>query len=1150
MSKRHFGLNTSSRAWFIAHESSIKERLLVICKDKKSAESLEADLRFFLGTEIVFSFPDWDILPFEALSPQAFVSADRIDALHRLLNQGHFVCISSIDALAQKILNPTFIENSKFLVHKNAFIERDSLHTRLQKLGYCEVSLVEETGEYTVRGSVIDVFACGYPHPVRIHFASGIVETLRTFDPDNQRTIQEIDSLLLLPVKEYFFEASPFHEMLNCIKARAKDLEIPPREVARIIRMLRSGTPFPGIELFQPFCGALDSSVFDFLPSDTQVIIDDEIGIKNSIDAFHELLEEREARFASEHYLIAPKEQLYFSPGELFAKIEARSCEYIDQVNIFDGNEDKILDAVHHITLSNTELSTALKTRVGTGNALLPLLETINKWRNDRFDIAFVVGSPIRAERLRRYLWDLDLDAEISNQSGIEWINSSRRYPLIILPGYLNDGFRLPEQKLCFISENEIFVERSYRQKKRAKTSLKKLLSAIANLQDGDYVVHIDYGIGVYKGLKQISVDDIIGDFLQIDYADSRLYLPVQNISRIQKFVAQEGQVPSLDRLGATHRWNKTKQKVKTAVASLAGDLIKLYAVRSAGKGWHFDIIGAEDDRFADNFPYDETPDQLKAIEETLSDMASDKIMDRLVCGDVGFGKTEVALRAAFKCAQHAKQTALLVPTTILAEQHVRTFQARFLDYPIKVAVLSRFYDSKTNKETLERISSGDVDIIIGTHKLLQRDVQFKDLGLLIIDEEHRFGVAQKERLKQFRKNVDVLTLTATPIPRTLHMSLLGIRDISIISTPPIDRRAIRTYIASYDENLVRDAILREIHRGGQCFFVHNRIGTIDVTTAELARLVPEARFCYAHGQMSEGQLEPIVLKFLQGDFDVLVCTTIIESGIDMPNCNTMIIDRADMYGLAQLYQLRGRVGRSDRQAYAYFLIPELRKLGLEAQKRLKALQSLDDLGLGFNLAIRDLEIRGAGNLLGREQSGSVLSVGYELYSRILKEAILNLKGEELSLEESVDPEVKVSSSAYLPDAYIPDISERLVLYQRLASLSYPDESYEMAKEIEDRFGPLPEEVENLVDLMRYRTLLRKFGILRAEQSLKKVTLYFSSRAPVDAEKILSLVKEAPDNFKFGKNLALTMSFDSEADKVLPRLFKETESLLNIILQQ
>jgi len=1148
MKKRYLGLNGSARGWLVADLAGEKKRLLVICKDKKNSESLESDLRFFLGNEAVFTFPDWDILPFEPLSPQNFISGERIDVLHKLLTAERYVCIASIDTLSQRLLDPSFLRRSRYLLRKETQLNREDVHRRLLALGYIDVSLVEETGECAMRGAVIDVFPPGLENPVRIHFAGETVEVLKEFDPDSQRTTRDLEELLVLPAKEYFFDQVPFHEMVARVKAHGRELELPPREVARVIRMLRSGASFPGIELMQPFAGGLDASLFSYLPAGTEIVIDDELGIKNSLEGFLELVSDREERFSTEHYLIPKKEDFFLSNAEIMEKIEEHDIHYIEHVHMLDVNEEET-DVKTFTTLSNTELATALKTRLGTGSALQPLLEHVNRWRKQKLDVAFTVGSPIRAERLRRYLLDLDLDAQITGQTGLQWMQSPRRWPLVILPGYLTDGFRLPAKKVCFISENEIFAERSYRSKRHAKTSLKKLLSSISNLQENDYVVHIDYGIGIYKGLKQLTIDDIIGDFFQIDYADSKLYLPVQNIARIQKFVAQEGQVPTLDKLGSPQRWVKTKQKVRASVASLAGDLVKLYAARSVTKGWHFDIPGAEDERFADYFAYDETPDQLKAIDETLLDMASNKIMDRLVCGDVGFGKTEVAIRAAYKSIQHARQVAVLVPTTILAEQHFRTFQDRFRDYPVKIAALSRFYDSKTNKLSLEKVESGDIDIIIGTHRLLQRDVQFKDLGLLIIDEEHRFGVAQKERLKQFKKNVDVLTMTATPIPRTLHMSLLGIRDISIISTPPVDRRAIRTYISTYDENLIRDAIVREVHRGGQCFFVHNRIDTIDITTAELAKLVPEARFRFAHGQMSEGQLEPIILSFLQGDFDVLVCTTIIESGIDMPNTNTIIVDRADRYGLAQLYQLRGRVGRSDRQAYAYFLIPESRKLGLEAQKRLKALQSLDDLGLGFNLAIRDLEIRGAGNLLGREQSGSVISVGYELYSRILKEAILNLKGEELSLEESIDPEVKISSSAYIPDAYIPDISERLVLYQRFASLGEPDEAYDLAREIDDRFGPLPEEVENLTDLMRYRALLKRCGVLRAEQSPQGVTLYFSPRAPVDAAKIMQLVKDRPDDFKFTKNLALSVRLEHDAENPLSKLYSVTEVVLARVVQ-
>jgi transcription-repair coupling factor (superfamily II helicase) len=610
----------------------------------------------------------------------------------------------------------------------------------------------------------------------------------------------------------------------------------------------------------------------------------------------------------------------------------------------------------------------------------------------------------------------------------------------------------------------------------------------------------------------------------------------------VQRFSAPEGQEPVLDKLSST-RWLKTRQKVKESVASLAGDLIKLYATRSVAKGWRYEPFGAEDERFADGFPFDETPDQLKAIMESIGDMAGERPMDRLVCGDVGFGKTEVAIRAAFKCVQHGRQVAVLVPTTILVEQHLRNFQERFAGWPVNVGALSRFYKPQDNHITVERIASGDMDIIIGTHKLLQKEVKFRDLGLLIIDEEHRFGVQQKEKLKQLRSKIDVLTLTATPIPRTLHMSLLGIRDISVITTPPVDRKVIRTYLAHEDKGVVRDALMRELQRKGQCFFVHNRVQSIEMITSELKALVPEARIEFAHGQMKETELEGIVKRFIEQKIDVLVCTTIVESGLDVPNANTIIIDRAHTYGLAQLYQLRGRVGRGTRQAYAYFLIPPAKRLGGEAQERLKVLQSLDDLGMGFNLALRDMEIRGAGNLLGKEQSGNIVSVGFDLYTQILGEAVSHLKGEEIDVSESIDPEVKLGVSAFVPDYYIPDVSERLVLYQRLASVRTSAEADELRQEMEDRFGPLPREASDLVEVMRFRGLLRTHGVVKGEVSKGRLFLSFSPDAHVDIAKILELTKKYPDRYRFGKNL--TLSFPLPSEEVEPaELYKPTRSLL------
>lgn len=1149
-SQRYVGLYGGAKAWLISELHRKHPCLVVVCKDRKSCEDLTSDLLFFQGSHNVLSLSAWETLPFEPVSPQTLVSAQRLQTLKALRRREPYIAVVPIEALAQRIVPPTFIDSLSFQIEAGQGISRDALALKFELAGFQPVSVVEEVGEIAVRGSVIDVFAAGQNQPVRIELIAERVEKLKLFDPDSQRSLGSIDALTVTPVREKlpvreFEDSATVERLTERIKARAKVLETPPREVAVALEALTTSTDFPGLELLNVFAFPQLATVFDYIPDRATVIINDEIEIERSLDAAWDLVNEREARLASEHQLIPAKEELYLTPAAVLAALRGRPRMYIDQLDILGSDERAA--ATHNVrAVPNTELAVRSKSQIGTGHALKPLSQALSRFRKDGYHIAFVVGSPVRAERLQRMLLDINVDAKIPGLSGSQWLNAPLRYPMVILQGYLSAGMQLPEERLVFIAENEIFAERSYRRAASARTTLKRLMSSLAQLQEGDHIVHVDYGIGVYHGLKHLEIEGMESDFLHIEYADSRLYLPVQNIGKIQKFTAAEGQKPVLDKLGS-NTWIKTKQKVKDSVVTLAGDLIKLYATRTVAKGWRFEPPGAEDDRFADGFPFDETPDQHKAIQETLVDMSHEKPMDRLVCGDVGFGKTEVALRAAFKCAQHARQVAVLVPTTILVEQHRMNFINRFADSPVKVGAVSRFYSSAENKKTLEQLASGELDIVIGTHRLLSQDVAFKDLGLVIIDEEHRFGVKQKEKLKQIKKQVDVLTLTATPIPRTLHMSLLGIRDISVISTPPNDRRIIRTYVAEHSDSLIRDTILRELQRGGQAFVVHNRIEGIDLFTADLKRLVPEARFEFAHGQMNETQLEDIMQKFLKREIDVLVSTTIIESGLDIPNANTIIIDRADTFGLAQLYQLRGRVGRSTRQAYAYLIIPHTRKLGAEAQQRLKALQSLDDLGLGFNLAIRDLEIRGAGNLLGKEQSGSVLAVGFELYTKILKEAVLNLKGEELALEESIDPEVKLGMHAFIPDGYIPDLSERLVLYQRLASINSDDEANELTLEIEDRFGPVPLEVVNLIELMRYRSMLKHSGITKAEVTKNKLLLNFSPRATIDPAKVVKLVQEHGDTYKFTKNQSLSVTLEKEKIENPADIYALTKRLLTKI---
>jgi transcription-repair coupling factor (superfamily II helicase) len=1121
------------------------QKLLIVCESRQAAESLEDDLRFFLPGTPIAILPPWDTLPFEQVSPQIETSARRIAVLSLLWGATPAVVIASADSLIQRVLPPALLKVMSFTVTVGDTINRTILLERIDLAGFRRVSLVEEVGDYAVRGGVIDIFPATTTQPVRIECVGDGIDQVRTFDLDSQRSVGSLNKVEILPVRELLRLGpdSPFHELLpqalERLKDRGRNCETPAREIARAMHAIRTDTDYPALELLQPIALGGLPALHETIPPSAYLVIENSLQLEAEAEGSYRIIEDRALRARADGALVPEIQQLYATPEEVVRDLLARPHATLEQLEILPEAPNPLHERITIRTSSHQELVTKLKTKVGTGKALQPLKQAINQWRREKLRVALVVGTSQRAERLHRLLLDLTIDAPIlaipqpNTTEGAppspprpvtakEWQESAPRWPVAILLGHLSDGFQLPSEGVVYVSEHEVFSERSYRAGPSRRSPSKRLLNILNQLKEGDFIVHVDFGIGRYRGLKHIVVEEQGNDFLHVEYADSQLYLPVHQISKIQKFVANEGSAPELDKLGS-QRWLKTKIKVRESVASLAGDLIKLYATRTVAKGWRFEPHGAEDERFADGFPYQETGDQMKAIEDTIADMAKDQPMDRLVCGDVGFGKTEVALRAAFKCTHHARQVAVLAPTTILVDQHRRNFEERFLGYPVKIGSVSRFYDAATNRRTLEQLASGQLDVIIGTHRLLQRDVQFRDLGLVIVDEEHRFGVKQKERLKQLKKQVDILTLTATPIPRTLHMALLGIRDISIISTPPTDRRVIRTYVAERNNSLIRDAIMRELQRGGQVFFLSNRITGMDILTEELQAIVPEARFVFGHGQMSEHQLEVVMKRFIAREADVLVSTTIIESGIDIPNANTIIIDRADTLGLAQLYQIRGRVGRSTKQAYAYLMVPHARKLGAEAQKRLRALQALDDLGLGFNLALADMEIRGAGNLLGKEQSGSVVAVGFELYTKILREAVMNLKGEEIALEETIDPEVKLPVEAFIPDLYIPDVSERLVIYQRLAGIGSDDDARELYEEMRDRFGPLDVSSENYIELMQLRAVLRRSGIARCEFGNGKLHFGLSPRAPIDLQQTMKLVKTKPERYSFSKNLTLSI---------------------------
>jgi len=725
--------------------------------------------------------------------------------------------------------------------------------------------------------------------------------------------------------------------------------------------------------------------------------------------------------------------------------------------------------------------------------------------------VIFVAPTKADGTRLRELLANYNYQLPLVETS-LPPLMERTDFAQAIICGQLNHGFRMPEAGLVVVTFDEIFGTQKRQPAGTTKRHPSHFLTSLSELKQDDFVVHLDHGIGVYRGLKFLQVAGVGGEFLHLEYeGGDRLYLPVDRINMVQKYIGGDGAQPALDRLGGTS-WEKVKAKARKSIFAMAEELVQLYALREAREGTAFASPDAMYQEFEAAFEYEETPDQQRAIDETLAGMQNKKPMDRLICGDVGYGKTEVAMRAAFLAVEGGKQVAVLAPTTILAQQHLQTFRHRFRNHPVRIEMVSRFLTNKEIAEILQDMATGKVDIVIGTHRLLQKDVEFKNLGLVIIDEEHRFGVVHKERLKKLRQLVDVLSLTATPIPRTLHMSLVGIRDLSIIETPPVDRLAIQTYVTRYDDRLIRDAILREIDRSGQVFFLHNRVETIDRLALKLAELVPEAKFAVAHGQMRPKELEKVMLDFFNNQTQVLVCSAIIESGLDFPNANTIIINRADRFGLAQLYQLRGRVGRSHRHAYAYLLIPGEQAITPDAEKRLRALQEIDGLGGGFKLAMHDLEIRGAGNLLGEQQSGQIHAVGFELYTEMMEKAIQELKGEDVLPE--VDPEIRLGIPAYFPDSYIPDANQRLYFYKRLASLRDDQELAELKEEIIDRFGPYTTVVENLFLVMNLRRTLKEFLVQQISVADGRVYLLFHPESPVKVDKVLELIQKQKNRFR------------------------------------
>jgi transcription-repair coupling factor (superfamily II helicase) len=1146
--KRVHGLKGGARAYFISLVARrTRQPLLVIAPTLAEAEKLFLDLAFFLAEERdlvplqkrLHLFPSWEVLPFEKLSPHPDNVAARLEGLYHLLEGQAPILISAPAALMQRVIpKDAFSRSYRYLVAGEE-IPREALLEHLACWGFQNVPLAEERGDFSVRGGIVDIFPPSYSWPLRLEFLGDRLESMREFDPSTQRSRGHLEELLLLPMKEFPLGHDRMELIVREIEKRAQDLEMGRREKNALLESLRDGIPFSGMEFLVPYFHPELSPIFSYLPSETVLFLDEGNHIEAEVERFERLVWERAAKAQEEGRLTPPAESLYLSEKEWrsgLCSLPQICSESLDVIAPQGSSPGSFLSIKSYL---NADIHLEVSSLQGREPSLAPLAKRFREWEGDK--VFFVAPTAGDAKRL----------GELLAHYGVELPLVEDPFPLFaaqaessrgIFVGGLSQGFRSPEERLILITTDELFGTKKVQRAPAKKSHPSHFITSLSELKQDDYVVHFDHGIGIYRGLKFLRVAGTEGEFLHLDYeGGDRLYLPVDRINLVQKYIGGDGAQPPLNRLGGSS-WERVKAKTRKSILAMAQELIDLYAAREVHEGHACAPPDSLYQEFEASFEFEETSDQANAIQDVLQDMQRKKPMDRLICGDVGYGKTEVALRAAFLALMDGKQVAVLTPTTVLAQQHLQTFRHRFRNYPAQVEMLSRFLTSKESQQVIQGLARGTVDIVIGTHRLLQRGIQFKELGLVVIDEEHRFGVVHKENLKRLRSTVDVMSLTATPIPRTLHMSLVGIRDMSIIETPPLDRLAIHTYVTRYDEGVIRDAVLREIQRGGQIFFLHNRVETISRMAQKLSDLIPEAKIAVAHGQMRPRELEKVMLDFLEHRIQMLVCSAIIESGLDFPNANTIIVNRADKFGLAQLYQLRGRVGRSYRRAYAYLLIPGEKIMTRDAERRLRALQELDELGGGFRLALHDLEIRGAGNLLGREQSGQVAAVGFELYTQMMEKAVRELKGEAMRPE--VEPEIRLGIPAYIPQDYIPDTNQRLLFYKRLASLGDLKELEEIKAELKDRYGLFSLEVENLFLVMHLRRILKDYLVEQVSYHEGRLSILFHPESPVKVERLLDLIGRDKNRYRLSPDKRLSFSpHNQDWDKLIPEVIDFLQAL-------
>jgi transcription-repair coupling factor (superfamily II helicase) len=1112
----HFcGLDSLSQAWTLSalHERT-KQPILAVFRTHSDARNVIDNLNFLGGAGLkkkIHYLPPLDFDFYRGLLPNPETLCERNTSLfHALNNPEKRVFITTLHALLQQNVTPEAFLKGTLSLQKEAEVDRDTLVHNLLEAGYQSQPAVSDPGVFSVRGGTVDIFSPLYSKPVRLEFFGDFIEEIRFFDPQTQLSLEGIDKIECVPVGLSLIPRGiEFEKAALRIKERMDGLGVPKQKRDEVLETLSNGILPSDFSFLFPLLSNGSSPITEFFPSDTLFVWQ---GKKALIEDAKETeiprLLNHAKLFEENHLPIAPTESLFLDEKALSELLTQKPFFSFEDFSHHHGDQELL---ANHSKIDFSKERTNIKSKTQ-----LALLESISQrfkaWMDEGYRIQIVCHTKNHADRMSLLFEPYGLPTKLQDENLVpaEQFQKTDFQLLNLWVGFITESQVYPDTKLVLLSEDEIFghKKRASRQNTAPKVSPEKLLAGFRDIKTGDYIVHRDFGIGRYLGLKSMDFLGVPNDYVLLEYRDGdKLYIPIYRLSILQKYQGSEGSDVALDKLG-TEQWTKTKAKAERAIAELAAELLNIQARRKLIPVNPFSAEGTDYHQFEMEFPFDETPDQLKTIEEVNVDLSKTHPMDRLLCGDVGYGKTEVAMRATARAVFSGKQVAVLVPTTVLAFQHFENFKNRFKNTGARIEMVSRLRTSKQSKEALSDLAQKKIDVIIGTHRLLSADVIFKDLGLIVIDEEHRFGVSHKEKLKRMSESVHLLTMTATPIPRTLNMAMTGIKDISIITTPPPDRLSVRTFVCRRTEEVIRDAISNELARDGQIFFLHNRIETIHKVGEELKRIFPKLTFEVVHGQMDGDELEKKMLSFYRGEFHLLLTTAIIESGLDIPKANTIIIDKAQNLGLAQLYQLRGRVGRSDKRAYCYLLVDNENQMTEDAKQRLQVIQRYTELGSGFHIASHDMDIRGSGNLLGKEQSGHLTSIGIDLYMDLLDEAIRELRGQEKRLQ--IEPEITLKLAAYFPESYLPDIGERVVLYRRLSSIESEEALSEIESEIRDRFGTPPKEVVNLLGLMALKLHLKRLHVLKMSCGPKRTSLQFAPTTPASAEKLVKLIQGQP----------------------------------------